>query len=98
VFHGLEATIQSQKKCNFNPIFRRHTMNKLLITVLGGLFAASLGLNAIAAETAPADSAPSAEVAKEKPAAPAKKAHKAKKNVKKSATKDTSSDAESTAK
>jgi len=54
-------------------------MNKLLITLLAGLFAASLGLNAVAAETAKSDAAPAAEATKEKPAAPAKKAHKAKK-------------------
>lgn len=66
-------------------------MNKLLTTLLAGLFAVSISAGAFAADVAkekPADAAatpaaPAADAAKEKPAAPAKKAKKAKKGMKK---------------
>lgn len=60
-------------------------MNKLLTTLLAGLVVTGFGLNAIAADAAQPDTTPVAQAAKEKPAAPAKKAHRAKKMSKKDA-------------
>lgn len=60
-------------------------MNKLLTTLLAGLVVAGVGFNAFAADTAQPDAAPAAQAAKEKPAAPAKKGHKVKKQTKKDA-------------
>jgi len=68
-------------------------MNKLLASLMTGLFVACMSLGAMAAEPAKTDAAPTATeaapaagAAKEKPAAPAKKAH-GKKSHKKAAKK-----------